>query len=160
MSPFLLLALVVLGPMPATRVAGRRAPQIGRLPILAPLGPGTGDCRSSAAPPELRNEGIVRMTMLVLDGTPSRMLAVSTNLRGGIAMFSAFYSVPAGPRRREGEHVMALFAPSGSLRSGTRSYYTTGTPARLSEDRSAPLSPRDAVAALALAKAVLARCAR
>src|SRR5882762_1259816 len=117
MRLILLLAASMLGLRLDAPTGIPSVSQIGRFPVLAPLGSRSGRCRSAPTSPELRNQGIWRMTMLELDGEPARAFAVSTNAHGGIAAFTSFYSVQAGERRREGENVRAFYAPDGTLRS-------------------------------------------
>jgi hypothetical protein len=140
--------------------AGPAAAQIGRLPLLAPLPAAGGSCRyADLVAASLRSQGIVH-SIAWTGGSPSRMIAVGMDGRGRPRHLMVLASVPDGPRRRVGESVFVMFDPSGEAFTGSRQYYTLGTPARLSEDRNGALLPGDSVDAPALARAVARRCAR
>lgn len=84
-------------------------------------------------------------------------------------MRRAFFAVLAWPlgiipalalqgRRGETETVTASFGPRGTVVRGSRSAFTTGTPARLSEDRNLALLPADTAGARRLADVLRIRC--
>jgi hypothetical protein len=134
--------------------------QLGRFPILAPLGNAVGKCNVAAAPPELRAHGVATVYILSFEGEPSRYVSASTTTSGSVSMVTVFYSVAAVRTRREGERVFATFSTEGELINGTRAYRTTGTPSTRSEDRSQPLTKEDAALTLGLAKEAVKRCAK
>jgi hypothetical protein len=129
--------------------------QIGRYPVLAPIAGATGSCHAAPAAPDLASKALNRTFSLQLEGEPRRTFAVSTDARGGVSYFSASYATLAGATRRDGERVTATYDANGRLHSGRRSSFANGA-----EGPSAPLDAPDAVSALALARAIVARCAR
>lgn len=135
--------------------------QLHRFPLLAPVAAKAHPhCRATTTlTPMLRSQGITRMVTAKMDGEPSRMFALSTDQLGHVRVVSAFYSVRAERTRREGENVMIFYDADGIMQHGTRSYSTTGTPARLNEDRHAPITQSEADSALTLGRGVLRLCA-
>ncbi len=158
MRPIFLYAAAALGS--ATIASAPAGAQIGRFPIFSGLGTRTGRCRFSETTPALREQGVQRVVLLVLEGEPSRGVGVGIDTRGDVTMVNTSYSVQAGAHRREGETMMASYSRDGVLKTGARNYGTTGSPALMSEDRRGPLTATDAAAARTLARAVLARCGR
>jgi len=153
---FLLRALVGLVPLVTMAQA---APGIGRLPLLADLPPSGGVCKVANANSGMQREGMVRLTMWH-GGSPERLISVSTDRARLPRSLSIMSSVPAGPKRHEGESLFALVDTGGHVSRGNRNYFTTGVPARMSEDRRGGLFPGDSTQILGLAGAVLARCHR
>jgi hypothetical protein len=151
-----LYALALLAVAPTTAAHA----QIGRLPLLAALPAAEGACRSGAMVTNaLRPSGITRLVNFN-GGTPSRLVAVGMDSLRRPVHLTVMASVPAGATRREGESVSIFFTPTGVVRTGSRRYFTTGTPASLSDDRQSGLLPADTAPAFALAQAVVQRCGR
>jgi hypothetical protein len=91
-------------------------------------------------------------------GTPERLVGVAVDTAGQPRYLNVMASVPAGPKRHEGESLTAFLDPRGRTERGDRRYYTMGTPASLSEDRQSGLLPGDSARIALVAKAVIARC--
>jgi len=152
------LPLGCFGVVPLCLMA-QAMPEIGRLPLLADLPASGGTCNVANTNSALRKSGMVRMFMWSGD-QPERLISVTTDGGGRPRSLHVLSSVPAGPKRREGESISAFLDAAGRVVRGDRSYYTLGVPARMSEDRHSGLVPRDSMQAPALARAVLARCRR
>lgn len=139
-----------------SRTGGAQPARTGRLPVLAlpPNGPMT--CSNQATTPELRRSGIVRI-LNVLDSANNRHLSLGVDATGAPKMFTASMSTHE-VRRGEGESVTAFFSETGAVVQGSRTAYTMGTPARLSEDRRLGLLPTDTSQIKALVHALRQAC--
>lgn len=87
-----------------------------------------------------------------------RSVSVSIDAKRHPVLMTSFAGIQINTRG-ETEFAMVFFSPSGHVWRGTRSYITTGTPARTSEDRRGGLLPPDSAMAQRLAADVVKRCA-
>lgn len=153
------LVFGVAGAMMALAVAARAQtptpPEIGRLPVLDSL-PSGGACKVAPANQALRRLGIERVVMLT-DSSTGRMVSVSLDAASHPRSLSAFARRRQGTRG-ETESVFVTFDMRGRVVRGDRAYFTTGTPARRSDDRKAGLLPADSTRAVQLAGAIQRRC--
>ena len=129
--------------------------RVGRLPLFAGLASGAS-CSATLASAALQRSGIVRILNVNEPGHP-RLLSLGVTAAGKPQMLTAMMST-RDDRRHEGESVMVFFAENGAVTYGDRSAYTTGTPARRSDDRRLGLLRTDSAEAQALARALLRLC--
>lgn len=132
-------------------------PEIGRFPVLDTLPPG-GACTIAPGNQALLRQGIARVVMFT-DTATNRMVSVSVDAERRPRTLSAFASKQQG-KRGETEAVFVTIDARGHVVRGDRSYFTTGVPARLSDDRKAGLLAADSARAVQLAHAVQRRCDR
>lgn len=145
--------LVLLITFPVSSLA--QAARMGRLAVLAPLASGAA-CSSAAVSGELKDAGIDRLLSITEPNHP-RLLSLAVSARGKPRMLMVMMSTQ-DRRRGEGESVTVHFDVAGAIVNGTRSAYTTGTPARLSDDHQSGLFPADTVQAREMAHALLRLC--
>jgi hypothetical protein len=79
------------------------------------------------------------------------------NAKGGSVILMAMMGTDQG-RRGESESVNVFFGTDGAIIRGGRRAFTTGTPARLSDDRQLGLLPADTLAVRHLDGALRQRC--
>jgi hypothetical protein len=91
------------------------------------------------------------------DSSSHRLVSLGMNAKGGAVMLMAMMGTERG-RRRESESVNVFFGTNGAIARGRRSAFTTGTPARLSDDRQLGLLAADTLAVRRLAAALRQRC--
>jgi len=153
------LVLGVAGVLSLLASAGRAQtpipPEIGRLPVLDAL-PSGGACKIAPGNQALLRQGIARVVMFT-DTATNRMVSVGVDAERRPRTLSAFASKRQA-KRGETETVFATLDARGQVVRGNRSYFTTGVPARLSDDRKAGLLPADSARAFRLARALLRRC--
>lgn len=153
------LVLGLAGALALSASAGRAQtpapPEIGRFPVLDALPP-SGACKVSPGNQALLRQGIARVVMFT-DTATHRMVSVGVDAERRPRTVSAFSSKRQG-KRGETETVFVTIDVRGRIVRGDRSYFTTGVPARLSDDRKAGLLPADSARALRLARALLRRC--
>jgi hypothetical protein len=153
MSKTLLLTVVLLGCTAATAHA-----QIGTIPLFDSL-PAAGKCEQFPGNAQMKGLGESRMTQF--SGTqPRRTISVGLDERGRPKHVWIMAGRPISPSKSESETVMAFFTDAGRVARGDRHYFTTGTPARMSEDRSGGLFASDSAKIQQVVKAVIARCSR
>lgn len=132
-----------------------QAARMGRLAVLAPLASGA-TCSGTVVSGELRDAGIERLLSITEPNHP-RLLSLAVSARGVPRMLMVMMSTHER-RRGEGESVTIHFDGAGAIVRGARSAYTTGTPARLSEDHQSGLFPADTGQARDMARALLRLC--
>jgi hypothetical protein len=131
-----------------------QAARVGRLPVLAPLAAGA-TCSTSPASGELKQSGIARLLSAKEPAQP-RLLSLAVSADGKPKVLTILMGTREG-QRGEGESVTVYFR-DGVIASGARTAYTTGTPARLSDDHHGGLFPSDTAQAKALAHALVRLC--
>jgi hypothetical protein len=147
--------VVVLGAAPA--IANAQAARIGRLPVLQLPNAG-GTCRLDAANAELRRSGIAQMlSFTTSDSNSHRLVSLGVSVSGAPVILTAMMGAKED-RRGETESVEAWFDRTGRVWHGRRNAFTTGTPARLADDRHIGLLAADTLAAQRLAAALVKRC--
>ena len=151
MFRFVIVAVVASLPVQAVAQVAR----VGRLPILATPAAGAR-CTTMPVAPELRSSGIARLFNVRELGHP-RLLTLGVSGADKPLMLMAMMSTRQ-ERRSEGESVSVLFGSDARIRSGDRRAYTTGVPARSSDDRTLGLLPTDSMQALSLVRALLQLC--
>jgi hypothetical protein len=150
----LMVALATVEPTPGDAQAAR----VGRLPVLELPPPGVGTCRNSPVTAALQHEGITRLVSFQSsDSSSHRLVSLGMDAHGASVMLMAMMGTEQG-RRGESESVNVFFGTDGAIVRGRRSAFTTGTPARLSDDRQLGLLPADTLAARRLAAALRQRC--
>jgi hypothetical protein len=148
------VVFAALGP-PAS---GAQAARVGRLPVLELPRPGIGNCRNDPVSPALQQGGIARLiTFQSSDSSGHRLISLGTDAKRRSVMLMAMMGTKEG-RRGETESVNVFFGNDGAITRGTRSASTTGTPARLSDDRQLGLLPADTLAVRRLEAALRRRC--
>ena len=139
---------------------GIRAQQarVGRLPVLELPPTGIGTCRTDPVNTALRRGGITRMISFTSsDSTSHHLVSLGLDSNGRPVMLMAMMG-DRQKRRGESESVSVSFGPEGTVVRGRRSAFTSGTPARLSDDRQLALFPADTIVARRLADALRLRC--
>jgi hypothetical protein len=150
----LAFTLSILAPSAAEAQAAR----VGRLPVLELPPAGVGTCRSDPVTPALQREGIARMiSFQSSDSSGHRLISLGLNVKGASVMLMAMMGTEQG-RRGETESVNAFFDRNGITVRGRRSAFTTGMPARRSDDRQLDLLPADTLALHRLDIALRQRC--
>ena len=135
-----------------------QAARVDRLPVLELHTPGVGECRNDPATPALRRDGVARIvTFQSSDSTRHRLVSLGMDAKGRSILLMAIMGTTQG-RRGESETVQVSFAPDGAIVRGRRSAFTTGTPARRSDDRHLGLLPTDSMAIHRLDAALRQRC--
>ena len=129
--------------------------RVGRLPVLATPIRGAV-CGTMPVTAELRSSGVDRLFNVDEPGRP-RLLTVGVTAAGKPSMLMVMMSTRQG-RRREGESVTVFFGTDGRVLSGDRTAYTTGIPARSSDDRQLGLLGTDSAQAKSLARVLLQLC--
>ena len=129
--------------------------RVGRLPVLGTLARGAL-CNTMPITAELRSSGVGRLFNVEEPGRP-RLLTVGVTAAGKPFVLMAMMSTRQG-RRGEGESVSVFFGSDGRVRAGDRTAYTTGIPARGSDDRQLGLLPTDSAQAKSLARALVRLC--
>jgi hypothetical protein len=150
---------VVLGVTLCTGVsipAAAQAARVGRLPLLAPLSSGAGRCESHAASAEMQRSSMARV-LDVKDTIAHRLLGLVVDSTNRWVMFQALMHA-RDRRRSEGESVTAFFTSRGTVAHGSRLAFTTGVPARTSDDRRAGLLPADTAQVKVLAAEIVELC--
>lgn len=148
------LALIVISAV--GRSVPAQAVKVGDQPALAPVAANTA-CKESAPNDALRRTGIAS-GLMVQDA--DRMISLWLSANGKPMNLHAMIGKAAGPRRRESESVAVAFDANGKVVRGDRTAFSSGVPAKLSDDRRAGLLPTDTAAAIALVRSILARCHR
>ena len=151
-----LLAIVIATGVPTSGRA--QAARVGRLPVLELPPPGVGSCRNDPVTAALRQGGIARLiSFQSSDSGRHRLVSLGMNANGGSVMLMAMMGTDQG-RRGETESVNVFFGTDGAITRGRRSAFTTGTPARRSDDRQLGLLPADTLAVRRLDAALRQRC--
>ena len=134
-----------------------QAARVGWLPVLtAP--PASVPCRNDPVNAALRHAGIVRLvTLQSADSGGYRLISLGLNAKEVPVTLMASMGTEHA-RRGESESVNVFLDSDGSIVHGRRSAYTTGTPARLSEDRQLGLLPADTLAVRRLIAVLRQRC--
>jgi hypothetical protein len=132
-----------------------QAARVGRFPVLAMPARGAL-CGTMPVTAELRSSGIARLYNVEEPGRP-RLLTVGVTAAGKPSLLMAMMSTRQG-RRSEGESVTVFFGTDGRVRSGDRTAYTTGIPARSSDDKQLGLLPIDSAQAKSLTSVLLQLC--
>jgi hypothetical protein len=92
------------------------------------------------------------------DSSSHRLQSIGVDKNGAPIMLTALMGTRHA-RRGESETVTVFFGGNGAVIRGERMAFTTGTPARLSDDQKGlALFPTDTAAAIALARALRLRC--
>jgi hypothetical protein len=152
----ILLAVTLATVTPASGDA--QAARVGRLLVLELPSPGVGTCRNDPVTAALRREGVTRLVSFQSsDSSSHRLVSLGMNAKGGSVMLMAMMGTDQG-RRGESESVNVFFGTDGAIVRGRRSAFTTGTPARLSDDRRLGLLPTDTAAVRRLVAALRQRC--
>ena len=150
----LAVALATVAPTSGDAQAAR----VGRLPVLELPAPGVGSCRNDPVTAALQREGVARLVSFQSsDSSSHRLVSLGMNAKGGAVMLMAMMGTDQG-RRGESESVNVFFATDGAIARGRRSAFTTGTPARLGDDRQLGLLATDTLAVRRLATALRQRC--
>lgn len=153
MFMFRFVIAAVFASLPLQGVA--QAARVGRLPVLATPAVGAR-CAMMPTTRELRSSGIARLFSIDEPGHP-RLLTFGVSAVDKPLMLMAMMSTRQ-QRRSEGESVSVFFGSDATVRSGRRSAYTTGIPARSSDDRALGLLPTDSIEAISLVRALLRLC--
>jgi hypothetical protein len=148
-----LAVVFLLAGLPALSRA--QAARVGRLALLAPPAAGA-TCSTIPASAALQHSGMARILNVDEPARP-RLLSLGVTAAGKARFLTVMMSTRDG-RRGEGESVTVFFGDNGAIVRGDRSAYTTGTPARRSEDRRLGLLPADSARAQAMARALLRIC--
>ena len=157
MRTALLLLAAILVSIGACRADAQPA-HVGRLSLFALPPAGKGSCRTEPASAALRRDGISRLISLQwADSTGHGLMSLGLNAAGAPRMLVTM-SGTRHERRGETESASIFFRSDGKIARGRRSAFTTGTPARLSDDRRLGLLPTDSAAAKRLAAALRQRC--
>ena len=151
MFQIVIVAIVVSLPQQGVAQAAR----IGRLPVLATPAAGAR-CATMPVTPELRSSGIARLFNIEELGHP-RLLTLGVSTADKPLMLMAMMSTRQ-ERRSEGESVSVFFGGDARILSGHRTAYTTGIPARSSDDSTLGLLPTDSTEAMSLVRALLQLC--
>jgi hypothetical protein len=131
---------------------------VGRLPVLELPAPGVGTCRNDPLTAALQRQGVTRLVSFQsADSNSHRLISLAMNAKGGPIMLMAMMGTEQG-RRGETESVNVFFGTDGAITRGRRSAFTSGTPARLSDDRQLGLLAADTLAVRRLAAALRQRC--
>ena len=150
------LAVALATGAPTSGVA--QAARVGRLPVLELPAPGVGTCRKDPVTAALQREGVTRLVSFQSsDSSSHRLVSLGMNATGGAVMLMAMMGTEQG-RRGESESVNVFFGSDGEIARGRRTALTTGTPARLSDDRQLGLLAADTLAVRRLAAALRQRC--
>lgn len=151
--------VLTIGALAAAPVAvDAQVARVGRLPVLELPPAPIGRCRTDPVNAALQRDGIVRLISFTSrDSASHRLVSLGMDAKGAPVMLMAMMGT-AERRRGETESVNISFGPAGNVVQGSRSAFTTGTPARFSEDRQLALLPTDTVRALRLADAMRQRC--
>ena len=153
-----IVALTIVITMVAPTSSDAQAVRVGRLPVLELPPPGVGSCRNDPVTPPLQREGITRLiSFQSADSSRHRLMSLGMNARGGSVVLMAMMGTNQG-RRGETESVSVFFDADGTITRGRRSAFSTGTPARLSDDRQLGLLPSDTLAVRHLDVALRQRC--
>ena len=153
---FMFRFVVVVAVVASLPLRGAAQPaRVGRLPVLGTPARGAV-CETMPITAELRSSGVARLFKVEEPGR-ARLLTVGVTAAGKTSMVMAMMSTRQG-RRREGESVTVFFGSDGRVRSGNRTAYTTGIPARSSDDKQLGLLPADSAQAKSLARALLRLC--
>jgi hypothetical protein len=135
-----------------------QAARIGRLPVLGLPFPGGGSCRDESVTAALQRDGVTRLiSFQSSDSSGHRLISLGMSAKGGSVMLMAMMGTDQG-RRGEAESVNVFFGTDGAITRGRRSAFTSGTPARLSDDRQSGLQPADTLAVRRLDAALRRRC--
>ena len=135
-------------------IAAQSAP-VGRLPLLRPVAAGA-TCADMPLTAELRSSGVGRLIQVDEPGRP-RLLTLATTATKKPLILMVMMSTRE-ERRSEGESVSVFFGADGTVRSGNRTAYTAGIPARASEDKKLGLLATDSVRAQTLSRGLLRLC--
>jgi hypothetical protein len=91
------------------------------------------------------------------DSASHHLVSLGMDAKGAPVMLMATIGTRQG-RRSESESVSAFFGAHAAVVRGRRSAFTTGSPARLSDDSQLALLPADTAAAQRLAGILRQRC--
>jgi hypothetical protein len=144
---FLILALL--------RRSHAQAAPVGRLRLLDPPGE-QARCVRHQTSEALRRSGIDQIFNVEERG-PRHLLSLGVTPHNTARLLMVAASTVQA-RRREGESISVLFGEDGAIIRGERSAFTTGTPARRSDDRKLGLFPRDSAQVFALVRAIRTLC--
>jgi hypothetical protein len=147
--------LLLAGLVVVARDASAQPARLGRLPVLA-APPSTARCVVRPTSGDLLQSGIVRLLDIQFPAK-DRLLSLGLDAKRRPRFLMAMMSTQEG-RRREGESVNVFFDDAGRLTHGRHDAYTTGVPARLSDDRSGGLLPGDSAQIVAVARTLLRLC--
>lgn len=148
-----LLAFVFLAALAAPSAVAQPA-RIGRLSLLDSLS--TRYSCKDVPPPSALLEAGVRRLVFVTDSAGRRLLTLGVDQQRRPVYFDASMGTQAG-RRGESERIAVHFE-RGRISQGQRTAITTGTPARLSDDRTGPLFAQDTARVMTLSQQILRRC--